>query len=211
MAKKPQDPKSLLFLSAIAVLFPAVALSAPGNSTSSAIPDDVRSLLSPSDTVLAYKAMNALGDGGPGAVMVVRHALSNDAARNPCDLIVLQRKDATYVVSDKSDKAVDCLTISFPKRAGEMDLNDNLTVEPKEITYFNERERGGQTYTFSYSSEKSAWHLTHASSVSTQPGKAKVDVIELTVDYPSNIGWIPMSSFNPRAIADAMAKHRAVH
>lgn len=203
--------RAIFFLFAICLVGSASAIPQATGPEASAVPDAIRSLLSPTDTVLAFKRQDQLDGTHTGAAMVVRHASPQASTANPCELVILQSKDTDYLVVDKTDKAVDCLTISFPKRAGEMDLNDNLTVKPKEIGYFNERERGGQTYVFAYSAKRSAWHLTHASSVYTRPGASKVDVIELTADYPADLGWIPMSSFDPRLIANALAKHRVVH
>lgn len=203
--------QAAFFLSFAYLADPACATSQAASTSLSVVPESVRTLLAPTDTVLAFKQTDSLDGIGMGAALVVRHTSSGSASDNPCELIVLQSKSTGYVISSRSDKAVDCINIGFPKRAREMDLNDNLTVKPREIAYFNERERGGQTYVFAYSTKRSAWHLKHASSVHTQPGESKVDVIELTADYPADFGWVPMSSFDPRLIADALAKHRMIH
>lgn len=198
---------------AITSLFtpPALAQDIPHSTHASAVPVELRKELSTTDTVLAFKQSDALDGSNAGAVAVVRHASTTERTSNPCDLLIYRIANSSYTLIDKSDKAVDCVHISFPKRAGELDLNDNLTVKPKEVTFFNERERGGQTYVFAYSAEKSTWHLLRATSIYTQPGKNKVDVIELSAAYPLDISWTPMSSFDPDRIADAMSRHRVIH
>lgn len=183
----------------------AIAAEAPPESGITSIPQEVRSLFGSTDTILAFKTLNQ-----DNAAVVIRHGGTEKADSNPCDLIVLGKNGNAYTIQDKNDKAVDCTYNDHQKDAGEMALNDNLSVQPAEIRFFNEKARGGSTYTFAYLSTRKAWYLKQAKSVYTRSGTGGVEVVEEVVDYPANLPWTPMAAFDPKRTADLMAKHRHI-
>ena len=188
----------------------AVAPPAAADSTSASVPSGVRMLLSPTDTLLAYKPMESLGNGGDGAVIVVRHALTDDRSHNPCDLTVLRKTRDTFVVVVSSNHAVECIYNDIARRAGEFALDDQLNVKPHEITWSNELSKGHTLYTFAYASETSSWFLQRAEVTSAENAEAGdgINVYKEVATYPDDFARVDMSDFNPRAIRTALAKHR---
>lgn len=181
-------------------------------SMSNSVPDGIRVLLSPTDTLLAYKSVDSLGSGGAGAVIVIRHALTNDRSHNPCNLMVLRKDGDTFAVAASSNRAVECIYNDITRRAGELALDDQLHVKPQEITWSNELSKGHSTYTFVYASEMSSWYLQRAevSFVENAESGEGVNVYKEVASYPGDFAKIVMSDFNPRIIRKALAKHREV-
>lgn len=188
----------------------AFAVGAPADPPSTKIPDNIRALLAPSDTLLAYKAADSLEGDGNGAVIVIRHALTDDRSHNPCDLEVLQKKGDAFVVASSSNRVVECIYNDIARRAGEMALDDHLDAKPKEITWSNEQTRGHTIFRFAYSSEKSSWYLQRAEVTFAENAESGdgVDVYKEVVNYPDDIAWIAMPDFNPGAIRKVLANHR---
>lgn len=188
----------------------AYAIETPADPPSTNVPDNIRALLAPSDTLLAYKAVDSLGGGGKGAVIVIRHALTDDRLHNPCDLKVLQKKNDAFVMVSSSNQVAECIYNDLARRASEMVLDDNLHVKTQEITWSNEQVRGHTTYTFAYSSTKSSWYLRRAEATFVENAESGdgVDVYKEVVNYPGDIAWIAMPDFNSGAIRKALASHR---
>lgn len=175
---------------------------------SNQIPASLQSLFTTQDIVLANKSATPLGKDDAGTVVVVRHPLSEGQQRNPCELIVLKNNDGQFVAAEKNDKVVECTYNQATESVGALGLNNNLTVTSNEITYFNELARGGTTYSFAWSKEKSAWHLQHIETTSVQNGKSGIVVYKSVLDYPSSLSWIPLADFDPKLIREPIAKNR---
>lgn len=175
---------------------------------SNQVPASLRSLFTVQDTILAVKSAEPLGKESKGTVVVVRHSLGSGQQGNPCELVVLKDTDGQPVAAEKNAKTVECTYNQASKSAGTLGLNNNLTVTSNEITYFNELARGGTTYTFAWSNEKSAWHLQHVEASSVENGDSGVVVYKSTLDYPSDISWISLTDFDPKLIRESIAKNR---
>lgn len=175
---------------------------------SNQILSDLQSLFTTQDTVLALKTSRPLGQDDAGAVVVVRHPLTDGRQRNPCELIVLRNDGEHFSAAETNDKVVECIYNEATKSAGPLDLNHNLTVNPGEVTYFNEMARGGTTYRFAWSGEKSAWHLQHVEATSVENGDNGIAVYRSVLDYPSSLTWISLADFDPKQIQDSIAKSR---
>lgn len=188
----------------------AFALEASAASPSASVPAGIRALLGPSDTLLAYKLVDSLGSGEAGAVIVVRHALTDDRSHNPCDLTVLRKEGDAFAGAGSSNRAVECIYNEITRRVGELALGDQLNVKPQEITWSNELTKGHSAYTFVYASEKSSWYLQRAEVTFVENAESgdDVNVYREVVNYPGDIARISMSEFNPGAIRKALARHR---
>lgn len=188
--------------------------TAATNEASLTVPDDVRSLVTPTDTLLAYKTADLYGDGSWAAVIVVRHQASemsaDDFDHNPCDLLVLRRVNGDLAEVDRSSKTVDCTYNDVERHAPAMSLNDYLEVSPASITFINQKARGNSTFYFSWSKQKGAWYLRRAAATSVRNGDGATDVsvTEVSATYPKNFGWTPMPSVDPEAIANILASLR---
>lgn len=185
-----------------------LAASATHATDTNQVPAGLQSLFGAHDTVLAMKSAKPLGKDDAGIVVVVRHPLAYGQQRNLCDLIVLTNDNGQLAVSEKNDKVVECTYNQATKSAGVLGLNNNLTATSNEITYFNELARGGTTYSFEWSKEKSAWHLQHVEATSVQNGDSGVVVYRSTLDYPSSLPWISLADFDPKLIREPIAKNR---
>ncbi|AND68946.1 hypothetical protein ATSB10_14920 [Dyella thiooxydans] len=176
------------------------------------MPADVRALVAPTDTLLAYKAADLYRDGSWAAVIVVRHPASEmsdlDFDHNPCDLLVLRRERGKLVKVDHSKKAVDCTYNDVERHAPAMSLNDYLKVSPASIVFINQKARGNSTFYFAWSQKKAAWYLRRATATNVGDGADvnDVSVTDVSASYPKNFGWTPMSSVDPDAMADILNK-----
>jgi hypothetical protein len=190
----------------------AMALSLVGGSALATditqIPDSVQALITAQDTVLAMKSAKPFGNTDGGTVIVVRHPLADDRGNKPCELIVLKDIGGQLVSSERNGEVVECAYNQANKSAKARDLDKNLDVSATEISFFNELPRGGTTYTFAWSHEKSSWHLQHVEATSVQNGDTGVLVYRSVLDYPSSLPWISLSDFDPKLIRDSVAKHR---
>jgi len=171
------------------------------------LPRDVRAFVAAADTLLAYKPANSYGDGVSGAVIIVRHQVSEksdyDFDDNPCELIALRRENHELVEVDHSKKAVDCTYNDVARNAPAMSLNDNLTVAPASIVYVNQKDKGDTTFHFAWSKKKSTWYLQRATASNPDSGTG---VRHVSAIYPMDFAWTPMSSVDPEAIAEVLKK-----
>jgi hypothetical protein len=190
----------------LAALTASACTAAPINTPATAMPNDVRALLAPTDTLLAYKPADLYGDGNQAVVIVIRHQVSGksdyDFDNNPCELVVLRQKNGNLAEADRSTKAVDCTYNDVARNAPAMSLNDNLTAAPASIVYVNQKDRGDSTFYFAWSKEKSAWYLQRATA-SNPDGSG---VVNASASYPGDFAWTPMSSVDPDAMAEILEK-----
>lgn len=179
----------------------------PANTPSTTVPKKVRALVAPTDKVLAYKPADLYGDGTPGAVLVVRHQASEksdyDFEDNPCELIVLHQEKSKLVEVDRSRKTVDCTYNDVARNAPALSLNDNLILAPGSIVYVNQKEKGDTTFYFAWSKERNAWYLQRATASNPDSGSS---IAHAGAVYPGNLAWTPMSSVDPKAIAEVLQK-----
>lgn len=198
---------SKLLAGCSAALMVFACTASPANISPTAVPLDVRALLTPTDTLLAYKAADLYEDGSQAAVIVVRHPASEksdyDFDSNPCDLVVLHQVNGKLLEADHSTKAVDCTYNDVARRAPAMSLNDNLTVSPASVVYVNQKDKGDSTFYFAWSKEKATWYLRRATA--SNPGSGN-SVAHVSAIYPKDLGWTPMSSVDPEAIAEVLVK-----
>lgn len=169
---------------------PPEATGAPGGEAS------LQPLLKPDDQILAFiKRHDLTGDGQDHAVAIVRHA-NADASGNPCELLVLQRANKAWSVSDRSPQAVDCLYNDVARNAKRLD--DNLTLKSQQIVYVNQQARRNVAYTLKYDTAKKAWYLAETSSTTPveNPQSGKMDVFRGTARYPADIAWTPIAQID---------------
>ncbi len=190
----------------LAGLIASACTAAPIGTPATSVPNDVRALVAPTDTLLAYKPADLYSDGNQAAVIVVRHQVSGksdyDFDNNPCELVVLRQKSGKLAEVDRSTKAVDCTYNDVARNAPAMSLNDNLAVAPASIVYVNQKDKGDNTFYFAWSKEKSAWYLQRATA-SNPDGNS---VANVSVSYPGDFTWTLMSSVDPDAIAEILEK-----
>ena len=191
----------------LAGLIASACTAAPIDTPATAVPNEVRALVAPTDTLLAYKPADLYGDGNQAAVIVVRHHVTGksdyDFDDNPCELVVLRRKNGKLRETDHSTKAVDCTYNDVARNAPDMSLNDNLTVAPASIVYVNQKDKGDSTFYFVWSKEKSAWYLQRATA-SNPDGSS---VANVSASYPGDFAWTAMSSVDPDVMAEILEKH----
>lgn len=196
--------KLLACCSAAVMAFACTAT--PVNTSSTTVPQDLGALIAPTDTLLAYKAADLYGDGSWAAVIVVRHPASEmsdlNFDHNPCDLRVLRRENGKIVEVDHSKKAVDCTYNDVERHAPAMSLNDYLTVSPESITFVNQQRHGWSSFEFAWSKDKSIWYLRRAAASNVDSDNGS----QTTISYPKDLGWTPMSSIDPEAIAEVLEK-----
>lgn len=206
---RSRQPRNALLLAALVLSYSAgfVAFTCTATTTdtpATSIPNEVRAVVASTDTLLAYKPADLYGDGVQAAVIVVRHQVSGksdyDFGNNPCELVVLRQKDGRFAETDRSTKAVDCTYNDVARNAPAMSLNDNLTVAPASIVYVNQKDKGDSTFYFAWSKEKSAWYLQRATA-SNPDGNS---VANVSVSYPGDFAWTPMSSVDPDAMAEIL-------
>ena len=197
--------KLLAGCSAALMIFACTA--SPANTSPTAVPQDVRALLSPTDTLLAYKAADLYSDGSRAAVIVVRHQASEksdyDFDSNPCDLVVLHQVNGKLIEADHSSKAVDCTYNDVARHAPAMSLNDDLNISPGSITFVNQQRRGWSSFEFAWLKGKSTWYLHRATASNVD---SENNGTQTTISYPKDLGWTPMSSADPEAIAEVLEK-----
>lgn len=213
--KPLQNFLSILALSfAASCIMPTACKAQARTPSNNTVPSDIHALLGPNDTLLAYKTFDLLGDGDMNTVIVVRHSANAPASsdQNPCDLIVLQRKNGLLSQMDKSDKAVDCLYNEITKNAGALSLNDNLKLAALQITYINQQVRSNTQYTFSYSKQKHAWYVSQLVAIFPQNNNPNglVDVVKEDVQWPKDFSWTLMSNFDPDKFQDMLDKHQSL-
>lgn len=188
-----------------AALMVFACTASPADTSSAAVPQEVRALVASKDTLLAYKAADLYGDGSQAAVIVVRHPANekSDDDRNPCDLVVLHRVNGKLIEADHSAKAVDCTYNDIARRAPAMSLNDDLDVAPGSITFVNQQRYGWSSFEFAWSKDKGTWYLHRATASSVDSGN---NGTQTTLSYPKQLGWTPMAAIDPDAIAEALEK-----
>lgn len=177
-------------------------------SDAPSVPASIQALLKAGDTVLALKSIKPFGADLSGTAIVVRHAQSDDVHGNPCELMLLTPDGKSFTVAARSSQIVECRYNEAVKAAGSMGAQDNLTLSPTSVSYFNELSRGGTTYNFSWAKDKSAWHLQHVEASSVQNTETGVVVYKSVLDYPYTLPWIALGDFDPKAIRGAMMKNR---
>jgi hypothetical protein len=202
-----RQSRGVLLLGALTVGQIAFACTAaPADTSPTTVPNDVRALIPPTDTLLAYKAADLYSDGNQAAVIVVRHMVSGksdyDFEDNPCELVVLRQKNGKLAEADRSTKAVDCTYNDVARNAPAMSLNDNLTVAPTSIGYINQKDKGDSTFYFAWSKERNAWYLQRATA-SNPDGSS---VTNVSASYPKDFAWTPMSSVDPDAMSEILEK-----
>lgn len=199
--------RGALVIGTLAVcLITFACMAVPANTPSTAVPNDVRALVAPTDTLLAYKPADLYGDGSQAAVIVVRHEVDGksdyDFDSNPCELLVLRQKNGKLAEADHSTKAVDCTYNDVARNSPAMSLNDNLTARPASIVYVNQKDKGDSTFYFAWSKEKKTWYLQRATA-SNPDGNS---VANVSASYPGDFAWTPMASADPDAIAEILEK-----
>ncbi|OZB58513.1 MAG: hypothetical protein B7X39_19010 [Lysobacterales bacterium 14-68-21] len=181
--------------------------ASPADTSTTAVPQDVRALVAPTDTLLAYKAADLYGDGSQAAVIVVRHQASEksdyDFDSNPCDLVVLHRVNGKLIEADHSTRAVDCTYNDAARHAPAMSLNDDLDISLGSITFVNQQRHSWSSVEFAWSKDKSTWYLHRATASNAD---SKNNGTQTTISYPKDLGWTPMSSVDPEAIAEDLEK-----
>jgi hypothetical protein len=206
---RSRQPRNALLFAALVVSYSAafVAFTCTATTTdtpATTVPNDVRALVAPTDTLLAYKPADLYGDGNQAAVIVIRHHVTGksdyDFDNNPCELVVLRHKNGKLAEADHSTKAVDCTYNDVARNAPAMSLNDNLTLAPTSIVYVNQKDKGDSTFHFAWSKEKSAWYLQRATASNPDGNR----VTNVSVSYPENFTWTPMSSVDPDAMAEIL-------
>lgn len=195
--------KLLAGCSAALMVFACTA--SPANTSPRAVPQEVRALVAPTGTLLAYKPADLYEDGSQAAVIVVRHPASekSDYDSNPCDLVVLHRVNGKLIEADHSAKAVDCTYNDVARRAPAMSLNDDLDVSPGSITFVNQQRYGWSSFEFAWSKDKGTWYLRRATASSVD---SENNGSQTTISYPKDLVWTPMSSVDPEAIAEVLEK-----
>jgi hypothetical protein len=200
----------LIFASASCLV--SLACGAVDTTKQASVPDEVRSIVGPSDALLAYQKMDLLGDGNTDAVIIVRHQNSAATAsdQNPCDLMILERKGGVFFVVEKSDKVVDCVYNEDAQNSS--DLSENLEVKPLHITYVNQHMGGYDSYSFKYSKDKKTWYLSQAISTFSEDNEktGNKDSFEESVNYPASIKWMPLSKFDPLGIQKELKEHKSI-
>lgn len=185
----------------------ACTAAVPVSTPPTEVPSDVRALVAPTDTLLAYKAADLYNDGVQAAVIVIRHQVSGmsdyDFDNNPCELVVLRQKNGELAEADRSTKAVDCTYNDVARNAKAMSLNDNLTATPASIVYVNQKDKGDSTFYFAWAKEKNTWYLQRATA-SNPDGDS---VASISASYPKDFAWTTMSSIDPDAMAQILEKH----
>jgi len=192
-----------LFVVLVGLTFSASA------SQRKAAPPFAKEFIQVGDTVLAAKADAQLADGVSGAVLVIRHPIVADRSKNPCDLVVLAKSSEALRTSASNSNVVDCRYNELARNATEMGLDENLSVEPGKISFYNELSKGGASYTFSYDSKKAAWHLSQADSTSVQQGSSgEIEVYKASLTFPATLPWVPLNQFDPKSLRQLIEKHR---
>ena len=198
---------SALLVGHVAGFIAFTCTAATTDTPTTAVPSDVRALVAPTDTLLAYKAADLYGDSTQGAVIVIRHQVNGksdyDFDNNPCARVVLRRENGKLAEAARSTKAVDCTYNDVARNAPAMSLNDNLTAAPTRIAYINQKDKGDSTFYFAWSKEKNAWYLQRATA--SNPDGSSVS--NVSASYPKDFAWTPMSSVDPGAMAEILEKH----
>lgn len=194
-----------------ATLITSACNAAPVNAPTLDIPDDVRALVAPTDTLLAYKSADIYGDGTRAATIVVRHPVSGsndyDFDSNPCELVILREENGTLAVVGRSTGAVDCTYNDVARNAKTMSLNDNLTARPGNVIYVNQKDKGYSSFHFAWSGQNHAWYLQRVTA--TYPDG--VNVAEASASYPEDFAWTTLSSVDPEAMAELLDKRGHTH
>lgn len=193
-------------------LFASCCMAASvGTPQSTTVPAEVRALVAPADTLLAYKPADLFGDGTPAAVIVVRHPLGAnndyDFDNNPCELAVIHQVNGKLSVTDRSAKAVDCTYNDLARNASSMALNDNLIAGDGSIVYVNQKDRGDSSFYFAWSAQRHIWYLQRATASNLHGTTVK----NVSASYPKDFGWTTMSSTDPEAIADILENAQPDH
>lgn len=204
---RPHQSPIVLLLGALVVGQLAFGCAAsPASTSTTAVPNEVRALVAPTDTLLAYKPADLYGDGNQAAVIVVRHQTSGksdyDFDSNPCELVVLRQQNGKLTKVDHSTKAVDCTYNDVARNAPAMSLNDNLTATSASIVYVNQKDKGDSTFYFAWSKEKNTWYLQRA----TASNPDDSSVANVSASYLKDFTWTPMSSVDPDAMAEILEK-----
>jgi len=160
------------------------------------------------DIILAAKSEQSLANGIDGAVIVVRHSTIPDRTENPCELIVVMRRQGSLAMTASNRELVDCRYNESARNAPEMGLNNDLVVSSNQLSFSNELSKGGSTYTFSYDATRSSWHLTRVDSTSVATGiSGEVEVHKAELAYPDSIPWLSIDQFDPKALRQAIKKN----
>jgi hypothetical protein len=204
--------KSVQFACASALCFFSLASSAIDTAQKNTVPDDVRSFVGPSDTLLAYKKLDLFGDGNgnAGAVIILRHRKSAATVsdENPCDLLIVGGRAGEFSLLEKSSKVVDCTYNEDAQNSS--DLSENLELKPRQLTYTNQHMGGYDAYCFKYSKEKKVWYLSQATSTFSERNEdtGSKDSFEEKAAYPGDIQWTPLSQFDPGSLSKELKKHK---
>jgi hypothetical protein len=191
----------------------ALASMAGGDIHASAliptVPDAAKAVVEAGDTILAAKVMATASDAPGLTVVVVRHPLGADRSINPCKLVIVESKANRASAIAANSTVVDCRYNDHARTAAAMALNENLSVEPGRLSFFNESAKGGTTFSFAYDHQRNAWHLDKAESTTVgTDSSGSVEVLKSSLAYPDSIPWIPLESFDPRLLRESTAGHR---
>lgn len=178
-------------------------------ATTGGAPGEMAGFVFQGDQVVAQAREDLDGDGTVDAVVIVRRQ-STESGTNPCELLVLRRREEQLAVSARSRHVVECLYNTVARNAAS--LQDNLKVARGEIVYTNQREKGTSVYRFNYDQAGQAWFLGEALNSYPQYNEAadKVDLVREVVSYPKDVGWTTLDLFNPDALEGAFAKNRKI-
>jgi hypothetical protein len=181
-----------------------------------AVPAEIMTLVGKYDTLIAYKEIAAQSKNDATFAIVLRHRMKPNEAfafnENPCDLIIGRTEGFRATVQAQSSKVVDCTYNTFAREIAKRpdDLNQFLSASNHEISYTNLKAKGADKYTFRYAASKAVWflHLAEATYVHSNTKSGKVDVYKGEARYPDNIGFIPLSAFDPGKLLNAYARTR---
>lgn len=201
--------KQFISTIAISVVFGSMSPTSVLAMETAPPPAEVRQFVGPNDTLLAYQKGDLFGAGMPGAVLVVRHPIPDEAYefdKNPCELIVLKGEGQELSQFTKGTTTVDCVYNDLNKTLGSMALNDRVTIKSGSFSFTNQKDRGADRFYFRYSATKAQWYLVRATA--TFPGAGGITTEEAT--YPNDFGWTSLSDVSPDGLAKALEKHKTV-
>lgn len=178
---------------------------------SHAVPTQVRSLLKPGDTLLAYQeSPHLFGNGLPGTVVAIRHDrnLATQWSNNPCELVILAKQDESWLETERSNRVVNCIDNDILPFAPELVVNDYLETSKRTIKFTNWEATGKVAYEFRYVPSLKTWRLKKA--VEARPritSDSGTDFAVFSASYPWSLKSIELGNFDPSALAKILQEH----
>jgi hypothetical protein len=159
-------------------------------------------------------------EGGATAALILRYpkepapnrgTFYGDRAGYFCELVLLYARSEDVRVTGRSRAVIDCENNQANLVAAPLELNEQLELTPKKVTFEDEYFLGG-AHSTSFERSGETWHLSRVSSSrkSSTADSEGVIFVDGVASYPKDFGYISMDRFHRGEVEGSLSKNETI-